>query len=159
MKYTEEHIISAIEFALKKAKTIGSWDDDYYLDISPEFIDSLHDWVKESTSKSMMLLIANGRIENVGEGNDTGALICEVKYLKNNKKLFDSIQIKMDKLPLGTYKYVSMYIENGYHVISELNNKYFIALEDLESVEDFLKEFYKEQENEFYDNRDDKKFY
>jgi uncharacterized protein YfeS len=42
-------------------------------------------WIKQNTKNSLDRLKLNGKIENVGEGNTDGALICSaMDYLKTN---------------------------------------------------------------------------
>ena len=116
-------------------------------------------WIQKSLDESTSRLLQNGKIENVGEGNTDGALICDLLYL-DNKKFVERAQIKINKLPKGKYDYVYFFVENLVHTKETESKAYFLTFKNIEEVNLFLLAYYEEHSDDFYgDERENKKFY
>lgn len=116
-------------------------------------------WIQKSLDESTSKLLQNGKIENVGEGNTEGAVICDLLYL-DNKKFVEQAQIKISELPKGKYEYVYFSVKNLVQTTTNDSEAYFLTFKNIEEVYSFLKLYYDEHSDDFYgDERENKKFY
>jgi hypothetical protein len=116
-------------------------------------------WIRKSLNESISKLLQNGKIENVGEGNTEGAIICDLLYLDNNK-FVEQAQIKISELPKGKYDYVYFFVRDLVHTKETESEAYFLPFKNIEEVDLFLLAYYEEHSDDFYgDERENKKYY